>query len=313
LAALVCVDAGTSRTRAWLVEGGEVRARAERAVGARDTAREGHDRALRAGLREVIAEVLRGAGPEVPRGIAAAGMITSRQGLVEVPHVAAPAGLAELAAATREERLPDVAGVPFLFVPGVRSPADVMRGEETLGLGLLARGRLAPGEALLNAGSHWKLVLTDGAGRIAGSVTSLSGELMRAAREETILASAVPDGPSAAVDVALLGEGMEEARRGGLARALFRVRLLELEEVTRPAGRLSFLIGAFVGADLEGLRSTGALPADVAIAVAGDEPLGGAWTVALESAGLRARAIPPAEVEAGLVAGLVAIVEARTR
>jgi len=240
-------------------------------------------------------------------------MITSRQGLAEVPHVPAPAGLDELAAGTREERLPDVAGVPFLFVPGVRSPMDVMRGEETLCLGLLRRGGLAVGEALLNLGSHWKLIRTDGRGRIAGSVTSLSGELMRAAREQTILASAVPAGPLAAVDEPLLREGMEEARRGGLARALFRVRMLELDAPATPEGRLSFLIGAFVASDLDSLRAKGAFPPDAAVAVAGDEAIGGAWEIALERAGLPARTIPPAEVEAGLVAGLVAIVEARSR
>jgi len=45
--------------------------------------------------------------------------------------------------------------------------ADLMCGEELLCLGLLDRGRLAPGGVVLTLGSHWKLIRTDDAGRIA--------------------------------------------------------------------------------------------------------------------------------------------------
>ena len=155
---LLCVDSGTTNTRAWLVAGDRILARREAGRGARDTARDGHDRALRRALRDLIADLraTRDARDVLPpRHIAAAGMITSAQGLVEVPHVRAPAGIDELAAGAQEKLLPDVADLPFVFVPGVRTAAipgapagiggtDVMRGEETLCLGLVRQGRLAP-------------------------------------------------------------------------------------------------------------------------------------------------------------------------
>ena len=50
-------------------------------------------------------------------------MITSPQGLHEVPHVVAPAGATELAQAAQEQLLPDVCDLPFVFVPGVRTAA----------------------------------------------------------------------------------------------------------------------------------------------------------------------------------------------
>ena len=53
----VCVDMGTTNTRAWLVHGGEVLARASIAVGARDTARSRSPKAVRTALRDLIAEV----------------------------------------------------------------------------------------------------------------------------------------------------------------------------------------------------------------------------------------------------------------
>jgi 2-keto-3-deoxy-galactonokinase len=44
----VGIDTGTTNTRAWLVDGDRILARREAAAGARDTARDGHDRKLRA-------------------------------------------------------------------------------------------------------------------------------------------------------------------------------------------------------------------------------------------------------------------------
>jgi 2-dehydro-3-deoxygalactonokinase len=318
------VDTGTTNTRAWLLHGDRVLGRREAAVGARDTARDGHNGRLKAALRDALNALLRDRPDDVPapRVIAAAGMITSAQGLAEVPHVPAPAGVADLAAAARQSTFPQVSYLPFVFIPGVRTEArpgaataiggtDVMRGEETLCAGLLAQGRLAPGGSLLNLGSHWKLVRIDGEGRVGWSVTSLSGEMIQAVRSSTVLASSLPEGPLAEPDAAALGAGLEEARRSGLPRALFEVRLLELAGGSTPAARLSFLVGAFIGADLDGLRATGALEPGAAVVICGGEKVGGAWAAALERLGCAVRALSAEEVEAGFLAGCRAVV-ART-
>lgn len=322
---LVCVDAGTTNTRAWLVAGDLIAARGEAAVGARDTARDGHDRALREGLRDLIARLAAEApkGLARPRRVAAAGMITSPQGLVEVPHLVAPAGREELAAAAEERLLPDVCDLPFLFVPGVKTAAlpgiptgvaatDVMRGEETLCVGLLGRGHLAPGGALLNVGSHWKLIRIDAHARVAWSVTSLAGEMVQAVRSETILASAIPSGPLLDPDVPRLFEGIAEARRSGLSRALFCVRLLQLSGAS-PEERLSFLVGAFIGADLDRLQANGLLTPGTPVTITGGDKVGGAWSLALAALGCPVRSLPADDVEDAFVAGLCAIVESRAR
>jgi len=321
---LVAVDTGTTNTRVWLLDGDRVLVRREAAVGARDTARDGSNVRLRAALRASIAEVLRTVPPgrPAPRRIAAAGMITSPQGLVEVPHLVAPAGVGELAAGARETLVEDVSDRPFFLVPGVRTAArpgaaagigatDVMRGEETLSVGLVQQGHLAPGGALLNVGSHWKLIRMDEAGRVAWSVTSLSGELVQAARSQTILASAVAEGVPTRADPDLLIDGAAEARRSGLARALFCVRLLELSAAGTPQTRLSFLLGAFIGADLDRLRVSGSLLPGTPITISGDEKVGGAWASVLEREGHPVRSLSPAAVEAGLLAGLRAVLDAR--
>jgi len=321
---LVCVDAGTTNTRVWLVAGDKILARREATIGARDTARDGHSRALRGTLRDLIGTVRARTplGTPAPLRVAAAGMITSPQGLCEVPHVAAPAGAAELAAGARESILPDVTEVPILFVPGIRTGSldggeagigsvDVMRGEETLAIGLVHLGRIPAGSLLLHVGSHWKVIRIDAAGRVAGSVTSLAGEMLQAVANQTILASGLPSTPLVAPDEDLLRQGMEEARRSGLARALFCVRLLELAGGSSPEGRLSFLVGAFIGAELAGLEAGGALVLGMSVTIAGDDKDGGAWQLALQRAGGAAHSLTPDEREAGFLAGLSAVVAAR--
>jgi 2-dehydro-3-deoxygalactonokinase len=321
-AAFIALDAGTTRTRGWLVDGERIACRREVSVGARDTARTGAADALRAAVHGLVAGLLEDAhGGAPPQHIAAAGMITSPEGLVEVRHVLAPAGVGELAAAVQETRLPDVSDLPFVFIPGVRTTAlpgasgigatDVLRGEETLCLGLLRSGALVPGGTLLNVGSHWKLIRIDDEGRIAWSVTSLGGEMGHALSKETILASAVPAGPLVTLDPARLQEGMAEARRSGLPRALFCVRLLQLADAAGPEGRMSFLIGALVAADLDGWRAQGRLTPGTRVTISGDEKVGGAWSVALAELSHPVRRLSAAEVETALVAGLRAILDTR--
>jgi 2-dehydro-3-deoxygalactonokinase len=315
----LCLDVGTTNTRVWLTKGAQTLVRRDAPVGARDTARDGHPGVLAGTLRDLLAELVRAVPATPPRRILAAGMIASPQGLCAVPHLAAPVGLAELAAASRERVVPEVSDLPFLFVPGVRtssrpgadgiSSEDVMRGEETLGLGLATLGLLAPGEGLLNLGSHWKLVRLDLEGRVAFSITSIAGELLQAVRTQTILASSLPDGALEQADATQVRRGMREARRAGLARALFCVRLLELARETSAAERLAFALGAFIGADFDHLEA--ALGTGTAVAIAGGEKTGGAWAQALEDAGHPVRSLTPAQAEAGLLAGLRAIHAAR--
>jgi 2-dehydro-3-deoxygalactonokinase len=319
---LICIDTGTTNTRVWYLRGDEIIATARAAVGVRDTAREGSPRLLFEALRQSIARVCEeaisiGVGEE-PWTVIAAGMITSPLGLREVPHLVAPAGLGELATHHHLCYIPEITNLPIRLVPGVRSgPAqvdpesvgstDVMRGEETLGLGLVVTGQLKPGSTILNLGSHWKIIRLDDEGRISSSVTSLTGELIHASQTQTILASSVPAERPAHLNARWLKAGMAEARRSGLPRALFCVRLLEQRTDSTADDRLAYLIGACLAADLDGLLEVGHLPLNAEVVITGGEVLAGAMIQALAAAGIAARSLSEAEIEAGLLAGLRAI------
>jgi 2-dehydro-3-deoxygalactonokinase len=315
---LICVDAGTTNTRVWLTVGDQVVARSQAGVGVRDTARDGSSARLRNALRELINQVrddARNRGfAQSPECVIAAGMITSPLGLAEIPHVEAPAGLNDLAAATRPHSFPEITSLPILLIPGVRSgprlcdqdtagTADLMRGEETLVIGLGALGLLKPRSTLLNLGSHWKVIKLDQESRIESSVTSMTGELIHTAQTQTILASSVPPTRPTIIDRTWLEAGMRELRRSGLARALFCVRLLEQGSDSSADQRLSFLIGAFLASDMDAMVSRGLLDSESAVVITGGSVIAEAWRNALAHLSMETVILGEAEVERALLVG----------
>src|SRR5215207_1951530 len=98
----IYIDTGTTNSRVWLMRGDEILARANALIGVRDSAKDGSTERLRTALRDLIVTVRAEASPlATPVCVIAAGMITSSLGLADVPHISAPAGIAELAAATK--------------------------------------------------------------------------------------------------------------------------------------------------------------------------------------------------------------------
>lgn len=307
----VVLDVGSTNARAWWVEDGEIVRRATAAVGVRDAARTGSTRVVRDAVRDLLRDVSGGA---VPEARLAAGMITSPLGVADVPHVLAPAGLDDLARQGIEVEADDLADGPLVLFPGVRTAGgddplshDVMRGEEALVMGLLALRLMKAGDALLNVGSHWKLIRTDQAGRIAGSRTSLGGEVVHVVQSGTVLTASLPGGPFEDVDTEWLARGAAATRREGLLRSLFGVRLLDLQGGTTPAQRFAWMIGACIASDLDALRASGALAPRAAVRLTGPGAVPQAWSAVLADAGHAATIVSPDHVERAFVHGVLAM------
>ncbi len=316
----IAIDAGTTNSRAWLVEAGIVRAGHSVSVGVRDTARDGHPERLWAGLRGLVDSV-RSQSNAQPTLIAAAGMITSVLGLKEVAHVMAPAGVVELAAERLELQLPEISDLPLVLFPGVRSGAwfpeedvestDLMRGEETLCIGLASQ---RPGKPLtvLNLGSHWKAIQVDFQGRITGSWTTLSGEMLQAVMTQTILASSVPEGRPAVLDEEWRSRGGEMFSRYGLSRTLFSVRLWEVQAASRVTAeqRLAFLVGAMVAEGLDGFRRAGYLTGG-SVQLVGSGGIADAWQSLLAQSGLAVERIDGEATAQAFVSGIGELLRVR--
>lgn len=271
---IITIDAGTTNTRVQLWKNGAIAASAKSEAGVRDTARTGSTDFLAEAVAGCLQEVTSTAGisPNDVSLVLASGMITSNLGLKEIPHLVAPAGLRELADAMVPVELPRVWPKPMWFITGVRpnkgkvapddvSITDMMRGEETEMMALVAQ--LKPGLPcwLALPGSHSKYIPVDEQSRIAGSLSTLAGEMFHALASSTILASSVSLA-EAAGDEEWLKRGFELAREQGLGRALYCVRLSQLWCDSTPAQRTSLLLGAVLQSDVHLLRHNPHYPVD---------------------------------------------------
>lgn len=322
---LYCIDMGTTNCRVFLTEGSRLWARVEAPFGVRDVAGGKSPTHLRESLEALIVEAARQAAvaglSNMPKYAVGAGMLTSREGVMEIPHISAPASVIDLA--RHMQRLsPSLAGpIDLLLVPGIRTGvpgvrtgkasnletvlrSDVMRGEETLVAGLLATGRIEANGALLNLGSHWKWIWVDGEKRIARSRTALTGELIHVTQAHTLLASGLPKTRPSTLHEEWLERGSREARRSGLSRALFCVRLLEQATQGTAEERLSFLYGAFLEMEMLAFAQDESFVDVDLICITGPSALAAAWKQRLEQMRLRVEVIPEEDRDQAYLAGL---------
>lgn len=281
---IASIDTGTTNSRVRIWRDGELLATASAAVGVRDTAIAGTKDPLKSGIRQAIlnAAAMCEKAPNDLDLILASGMITSNLGLVEVPHVGAPAGLDELAAAMVATEVPDVAAQPIWFVPGVKNaiPADplagfdqidFMRGEEVEALALAEQMPLPSGAIMVLPGSHNKLVEISPQRQILRCTTTLSGEMLASLTHHTVLASSLEGQHVRELDAPWLARGADLADRDGLTRAAFAVRVLTLMAKATSQQAANYLLGAVLADDLKALRAMASRGgnADLAVVLAG--------------------------------------------
>jgi 2-dehydro-3-deoxygalactonokinase len=249
-------DWGTTRLRLFQIENGEV-------TGRRDGLGIGQ---LTGSPAEALSAAL-GDWTEPARatGLTLCGMAGSRNGLVEAPYVACPAGFSDWSGQLAETEVDGVAvriagglsGANFAGAP------DVMRGEETQIFGALA---LAPSlgqgrHLLVMPGTHSKWVELDG-GRVSHFQTSFTGELFALLRDQSILTrlGAGEDGgeDGFAAGLARIGQ------TGALVASLFEARAAQLIDGRSRAWATGFLSGLVIGAEvIENLRLAKAEPGAV--------------------------------------------------
>ena len=283
------IDCGTTNLRVTLLNENKEKIDTVKAEGGvRHTSIDGHNGRLRTMLRESIETVLARNGytaADVEKCVAS-GMITSALGLMEIPHVPAPAGAAELREKMQEKVFEDVAPFPIAFIPGMRNFAgpvdlenfsgmDMMRGEEVEAVGLYKL--LAPKGAAMFVlpGTHNKFVAMDAQGRMLGCMTSISGELLDALTHHTIIAEAVGHSFVSAdeYDPEYAKAGARECAVSGLGRAAFAGRILSTLGGKDRAKLQSYLLGATLALDVQAMQSFVGDQENVEAYIAGKAPL----------------------------------------
>lgn len=304
------IDGGTTRTRLRLWDGAHIAWEGSRQVGARDVAQHGR-KILESALADMVAEAR---GQHAFDRMVAFGMITSNMGLHEIPHLEAPASYAALAGAIAAKSIPAI-GVMH-FIPGIKTvgPAtglaglasfDIMRGEETEVAGMREFLALRGPVNFFHVGSHHKLVRTDDAA-ILGSVTALSGEILAALLENTILASsAAPLASVTEVDQDWWNAGLQTAGAHGFARAAFCVRLADQVLHATREQATAFLLGAVASLDVPIL--SGDLPLYLYGHLTVTRPL----SIHLAAQGIDAHVVEPETSKPAAMHGAVHLLAAR--
>jgi 2-dehydro-3-deoxygalactonokinase len=249
--ALVSVDWGTSAFRARLAAAdGAIIDAVEAEAGATGLASGAHEAFLAAQIGDWLRRF-----PSLP--IVMSGMVGSRQGWIEAPYVACPAGAAEIAAAMTTvpaTRIGRVVVVPGLSARDQRDAPDVMRGEETQILGALKASGRADGLFVL-PGTHSKWARVE-AGRIVAFATFMTGEVFAALKDHTLLGRlmAPPDETDAASAADAFARGLASAaaleRPGDLLHAIFMTRTLGLFHELPAQALAEYLSGLLIGAEV---------------------------------------------------------------
>ncbi|WP_128255694.1 2-dehydro-3-deoxygalactonokinase [Falsirhodobacter deserti] len=293
----IVIDWGTTSLRATLVGGDGARLdQLETAQGISTLKAGEHEGVLMAALSGWFTAH----GP-VP--VVAMGMITSRNGWVEVPYVSCPAGVADLARGTIRRSLSN--GAEIVFLPGLTDQKlepfpDVMRGEETQ---IVGHG-LGEDATVILPGTHSKWARVEGR-RIIRFQTFITGEMFALLINHSFVARGAATPP---VDDPL-------AFRRGLADAAASGAMLSLLFAARTgvlAGRLSaeeirsYVSGLVIGQEFRQAREAGWFsPGDHAVIV-GNDGLNALYAIAADAYQLHATT--PERDEA--VEGARAILEA---
>lgn len=203
--------------------------------------------------------------PALP--LLACGMVGSAQGWCEATYLDAPASLDDLARGLAVVERGE--GMPLHIVPGLIQRGalpNVMRGEETQVLGVLAGRVLAADDTVLIGlpGTHSKWATAQPRG-ILYFHTFMTGEVFAALRGHTILGKTMRD--AATPDDAAFARGLAVAQSAegdlGLLSNIFSTRTLGLTGALPATAQADYLSGLLIGHEVASLarqRGNGAAP-----------------------------------------------------
>ena len=240
----VAVDWGTSSFRLWrLAADGEVLDRASGPYGMAGLSKEDFGRVLEEQLARLSID------KEVP--VMICGMAGAAQGWYEAPYIQAPTALSQLGFGA--VRVPDSEREVHIL-PGIKqaTPCNVMRGEETQILGLLAVRPDFNGIVCL-PGTHSKWVqLRDG--RIEHFTTCMTGEIFSLLCNQSVLRhSTAGNGWDSSAFLEAVAQIM--VTPASLADSLFNLRAEMLLADLSPDAARARLSGMLIGIELAATRS----------------------------------------------------------
>ncbi|MGM0603377.1 MAG: 2-dehydro-3-deoxygalactonokinase [Bacillota bacterium] len=264
------IDCGTTNSRVNILnENLEIVARANQKIGVKDTAISGSREKLKTGLKNVFLKALKNGSLNLNeiQFIITSGMITSEIGLIELPHLWAPAGLGELSQSIEivHDKKVFPLDIPVIFIRGIKNnygqnsnyndlrKIDFMRGEETQIIGLLDTYEIKTPLTVVVLSSHTKYINVDTDNQITGSLTTLSGQLYEAIINKTSIGKSVicsNNQKSDKFDKDIIKTAYESVMNAGFIRTILMPRFMEVLLDTTAYQRKLFIESAIAAEDL---------------------------------------------------------------
>lgn len=304
----ISIDGGTTNTRVSLVGDKKVIESKKIPIGSKDCI-DGNEK-LKIAVKESISALLceHGLTEADVTAIIASGMITCEYGLCELSHIQAPAGLKELHDGMKRVAIEEISSIPFYFIPGVKinngklEESDIMRGEETELMGLLQNNTDC---VYVLPGSHNKLIELDDKLRICKFETLLTGEMISALSQNTILKASV-DLSLSEYDKDCLLEGYRISSERGINTALFKTRILSNLYGGTKEQVYGYFLGVVLANEVDSLKRSGKRT----VVIGGKSQLKKALADLLEaSTDLTVICIPDIEVDASVPLGQIKVFE----
>jgi 2-dehydro-3-deoxygalactonokinase len=237
------------------------------------------------------------------------GMVGSREGWAVAPYVTCPADVHQIAGGMIAVEAVDNRAayiVPGLFCEPATTAADVLRGEETLVLGVGVENGL-----ICLPGTHSKWVLMFG-GRIVRFATYITGEMYALLRKHSMIGRPAsepsdPAGFELGLGAAMRNSGESLTRRVGLLHLLFGARAAVVSD-HMPAELLGpYLSGLLTGDEVNGALSQ--FPHSSSVTIVASSPRADLYAEALRRRGIDTEVFRPEEA---LIKGISRIIAART-
>lgn len=253
--AFISIDGGTTNTRIYLVVDGNVVDCEKYSVGAGTNSDGILEKSIKEGIEQIVCR--NGLTYSSIRCILMSGMICSELGIIEIPHIKTPVSKDKLALALKKTEKSIIGDIEAFGIAGVKNDtlsfenADLMRGEETEFFGVKSDFLLKNEKTLvILPGSHTKLVFSAN-GEIIKCLSTLSGEMIAALSQNTILKNTFISGLSNEIDDEYLKMGFDLSLKYGINNALFRVRIMDKSFNCDKAQLSSFFTGAVLQGDIE--------------------------------------------------------------
>jgi 2-dehydro-3-deoxygalactonokinase len=219
------------------------------------------------------------------------GMASSTIGWRELPYAQLPLPLdgTHLRVELLQWDSPPQITQTFL-VSGAATENEMMRGEETEAIGLMAALANKITDALLILpGTHSKH-LTIANSQITSIRTFMTGELYEALTEHTVLRASITK--SSALDPIAFAQGVDCATKHSLAGALFQTRIRHVLQRQPPEANASFLSGVLIGDELRTINTA----TQQRVLIAGADSVRESYSQAARHLGIPARIFCSEEV-----------------